>query len=904
MIRTTKLLLLGSLICVGLIWSVNKSNAANGAQGASVNCNKKGSSGACGPMSVYIGEASNQNGTHTYQAWRGNINLHLDGHGSFGGSGGTGGMNGCLTKNGAMWSGACWTMVDSGPNAVSGTNYINCHSSSCPGRVGDGEADYTDGGDIGTDYTQLFKFWTVEFYANDAAWTGTYSVDGRLVEAKFTDYPTSMNVGGTYDINWSLEYATDSNFSSSGPISCDGSGNCTATGTGTAQITITAHGPSGIEYPTEVSETKSITINAINSPPPNFTATAECFGWPSPAIEVNFPNVGATSYELQKSVNGGSFAPIFSGNYTQMDSYADSSVSAPNSYSYFVRAFNSAGSTDSNHTQAITVVADSCSNNAPTPPPPPPSANCTQNALLSFVTPLPSTVVAGKQYPLVIRMTNTGNTQFSHGSLHWKLQPGPSSSAPPGGWWGLYAPPYFDMNTLKAGGQAAGVGNGGRRPGDVGQTPSTTIFTAPATLGTYTLTWQMSQDNVSNLMEYAINSNPPNTDLPDLADCTNIQIPPPQGAAVFFGNEISNTITIVAPPPQSGSGNIFVNSDTPTSWTVTGATTSYQGAYPSTTATYANAPAGNYSISAQQDLPGYVGPEYLTAQNQNLVDTGSITFNLSYLATPTNLSLALGAQCLRVNLNWTDNANNETGYQIWRSIDGQASWQKIADRPANTTSYADTAASGNNDNYYTVRVIKGSLWTQPPVKSIFVPSCSANIGNSGKIFYNVNGVAFTPQTVIQNSDRITYKVTIVNSNLATDSAFISGITDTLSIGNQSAPTSCPGPNAGIGPWCLKINKNGNSSYNELAAGETGSITGSAPNLIINITGNMTPGTNWVVLFDTIAAVSEIKDPLFKNTAFINCTSVVSGESCSVTRIATFLNSKGGGKTPIFKEVAP
>jgi hypothetical protein len=219
MIRTTKLLLLGSLICVGLIWSVNKSNAANGAQGASVNCNKKGSSGACGPMSVYIGEASNQNGTHTYQAWRGNINLHLDGHGSFGGSGGTGGMNGCLTKNGAMWSGACWTMVDSGPNAVSGTNYINCHSSSCPGRVGDGEADYTDAGDIGTDYTQLFKFWTVEFYANDAAWTGTYSVDGRLVEAKFTDYPTSMNVGGTYDINWSLEYATDSwDFQTSGPI--------------------------------------------------------------------------------------------------------------------------------------------------------------------------------------------------------------------------------------------------------------------------------------------------------------------------------------------------------------------------------------------------------------------------------------------------------------------------------------------------------------------------------------------------------------------------------------------------------------------------------------------------------------------------------------------------------------
>jgi fibronectin type 3 domain-containing protein len=54
-----------------------------------------------------------------------------------------------------------------------------------------------------------------------------------------------------------------------------------------------------------------------------------------------------------------------------------------------------------------------------------------------------------------------------------------------------------------------------------------------------------------------------------------------------------------------------------------------------------------------------------------------------------------------VNLNWTDNSNNETGFQVERSTDGSV-FTVIATTAANTTKYKDLKAVAGQTRYYRV----------------------------------------------------------------------------------------------------------------------------------------------------------------------------------------------------------
>ncbi|MDO9535639.1 MAG: fibronectin type III domain-containing protein [Bacillota bacterium] len=67
---------------------------------------------------------------------------------------------------------------------------------------------------------------------------------------------------------------------------------------------------------------------------------------------------------------------------------------------------------------------------------------------------------------------------------------------------------------------------------------------------------------------------------------------------------------------------------------------------------------------------------------------------------PTNL-VATTVSTSRIDLNWTDTANNETGFKIERRTG--STWSQVASVGANATTYSDTGLSANITYYYRVR---------------------------------------------------------------------------------------------------------------------------------------------------------------------------------------------------------
>ncbi len=79
----------------------------------------------------------------------------------------------------------------------------------------------------------------------------------------------------------------------------------------------------------------------------------------------------------------------------------------------------------------------------------------------------------------------------------------------------------------------------------------------------------------------------------------------------------------------------------------------------------------------------------------------NITVNGPIPAVPTGL-VAKAVSKSQINLNWSDNANNETGYRIERSLNG-TSFTQVALTSANATTHSDIGLTANKIYYYRVR---------------------------------------------------------------------------------------------------------------------------------------------------------------------------------------------------------
>lgn len=105
--------------------------------------------------------------------------------------------------------------------------------------------------------------------------------------------------------------------------------------------------------------------------------------------------------------------------------------------------------------------------------------------------------------------------------------------------------------------------------------------------------------------------------------------------------------------------------------------------------------------------PAGVNTHAVSAPNPGIQQTTANILNRFLLvppAAPTNLT-AIGATPkggkFQIKLAWTDNANDETGFNIERSSDG-VNFTQIGTAPANVTTYSDTTVSSGNAYYYRV----------------------------------------------------------------------------------------------------------------------------------------------------------------------------------------------------------
>ena len=87
--------------------------------------------------------------------------------------------------------------------------------------------------------------------------------------------------------------------------------------------------------------------------------------------------------------------------------------------------------------------------------------------------------------------------------------------------------------------------------------------------------------------------------------------------------------------------------------------------------------------------------------------TGTIVAPAGLVNAPTGLA-ATAVSTTQVNLTWVDNADNETGYAVSRSTNGD-NWAEIAaNLPANTAAYTDSSAAAGTTYYYQVRAYSAS----------------------------------------------------------------------------------------------------------------------------------------------------------------------------------------------------
>ncbi len=123
------------------------------------------------------------------------------------------------------------------------------------------------------------------------------------------------------------------------------------------------------------------------------------------------------------------------------------------------------------------------------------------------------------------------------------------------------------------------------------------------------------------------------------------------------------------------------------------------------------------------------------------------------LNAPSNFSVS-AVSSSTINLSWKDNSNNETGFEIQRSLSSQSGFSLVSTMPANTTTFSDAGLSSSTTYYYRVRTIDASQASSYSPVANATTSTEIIVSEGGLLWINKVGIVIESNTgnVIKTAD--------------------------------------------------------------------------------------------------------------------------------------------------------
>ena len=184
-----------------------------------------------------------------------------------------------------------------------------------------------------------------------------------------------------------------------------------------------------------------------------------------------------------------------------------------------------------------------------------------------------------------------------------------------------------------------------------------------------------------------------------------------------YSNEANATLPVSPPAaPANLSATAISSSQINLTWTDQSANeTGFQierktgagGTYALIVTTAANATAYSDTGRAEGTTYFYRVRAVNGAGNSAYSNEASATTTVSLPAAPANLS-ATAISSSQINLTWTDQSANETGFQIERKIGAGGTYALIVTTAANATTYSDTGVVEGTTYFYRVRTVNGA----------------------------------------------------------------------------------------------------------------------------------------------------------------------------------------------------
>jgi FtsP/CotA-like multicopper oxidase with cupredoxin domain/transcriptional regulator CtsR len=488
----------------------------------------------------------------------------------------------------------------------------------------------------------------------------------------------------------------------------------------------------------------TVTVPAAPAAPTNLSAALQT----GPAVDLTWTDnaTDETGFVVERSTNGGAFSQIAApgqGAGTGNMSYSDSTVAAGNTYTYQVKAVN--GAVSSTYTPAVTI-------NIPAIPSAPTNLTATSSGLLQvtlawmdnatdetgyaversanggayvqIASPGPSANTGSMNY---IDLTVTADNTYTYRvkAINGILSSGYSNTAAvsilavPGAPTNLSAalPSISQVNltwTDNATGETGFVVersmNGGAfsqiaAPGPRAGTGTTSYSDSTVAVGN-TYTYQVKAVNGAVSSPY---SNTATVIIPAVpAAPTNLSITSPSGSQIsltWTDNATDETgfviersvnggayVQLAAPGPRANTGSVSYTDSTVTA----GNTYSYRVKAVNGIASSAYSNVASVSIATPPPIvvPPIIVPPVITAP-----------------ASPTNLAATL-QNASTISLTWSDNATNETGFVVERSVNGGVFTQIAAPGPGANTgsmSYTDSTVAAGSSYVYRVKAVNGTL---------------------------------------------------------------------------------------------------------------------------------------------------------------------------------------------------